>query len=163
MTTYYTYMPSPVGELLLAGDNDALQVIGFSSGNKARGANTEWERKDYPFRQVRKQLNEYFEGKRKTFDVELAPRATPFQAKVLDQLLKIPYGETCSYIDIARALDNPKASRAVGTANGNNPIPIIIPCHRVIGANGSLTGFGGGLPSKRFLLDLETSNSGLFG
>jgi len=163
MSTYYTYMPSPVGELLLAGDHDALQVVGFSTGNKARGADPEWERKDYPFRSVRKQLNEYFAGKRKEFDLPLAPQATPFQARVLEQLQKIPYGATCSYIDIARALDNPKASRAVGTANGNNPIPIIIPCHRVIGSNGSLTGFGGGLPSKRFLLDLETSNSGLFG
>ena len=156
-------MPSPVGELLLAGSEDALEVIGFSTGSKARGANSDWERWDHPFRRVRRQLEEYFAGKRKVFEIELAPAATPFQARVLDQLLRIPYGETCSYIDIARSLDNPKASRAVGMANGNNPIPIIIPCHRVVGANGSLTGFGGGLPSKRFLLDLETSNSGLFG
>lgn len=155
-------MPSPVGELLLAGTKDALSVIRFSMGSKAGGADAEWERWDHPFRQVRKQLEEYFAGKRKVFDVELAPEATPFQARVLDELLKIPYGETCSYIDIARALGNPKASRAVGMANGNNPIPLIIPCHRVVGANGSLTGFGGGLPNKRFLLDLETSNSGLF-
>jgi len=155
-------MPSPVGELLLAGTEDALEVIGFTSGSKARGADTGWERWDYPFRRVRKQLEEYFAGTRKVFEVELAPAATPFQSKVLEQLLKIPYGETCSYIDIARSLGNPRASRAVGMANGNNPIPIIIPCHRVVGANGSLTGFGGGLPNKRFLLDLETSNSGLF-
>lgn len=147
---------------MLAGTEDALEVIGFSSGSKARGADSTWERWDYPFRAVRKQLEEYFAGKRKVFEVGLAPAATPFQSKVLEALLKIPYGETCSYIDIARALGNPKASRAVGTANGNNPIPIIIPCHRVVGANGSLTGFGGGLPNKRFLLDLETSNSGLF-
>ena len=96
-------------------------------------------------------------------EMTLAPRATPFQAQVLAQLQKIPYGETCSYRDIAVAIGNPKAVRAVGGANGANPIPIIIPCHRVIGSNGTLTGFGGGLDSKRFLLDLETRHSGLFG
>ena len=162
MTTHYTYMPSPVGDLLLAGTKEALSVISFSSGSKARGANPEWERWDHPFQDARKQLEEYFSGKRKRFDLPLAPSATPFQARVLDELLKIPYGETCSYMDIAMALDNPKASRAVGMANGNNPIPVIIPCHRVVGSNGSLTGFGGGLASKRYLLDLETSHSGLF-
>ena len=161
-STYYTYMPSTVGELLLAGSKDALNLIGFSSGSKARGADLSWERWDHPFQEVRRQLEAYFAGKLKVFDVPLAPQATPFQAKVLDELLKIPYGETCSYMDIAIALDNPKASRAVGMANGNNPIPVIIPCHRVVGSNGSLTGFGGGLPNKRFLLDLETSHSGLF-
>jgi methylated-DNA-[protein]-cysteine S-methyltransferase len=160
---YYTYMRSPVGELLLAGSNDALELIAFSSGSKARGADSDWERWDHPFRRVRKQLEEYFAGKRKVFDLKLAPAATPFQARVLGQLLKIPFGETCSYIDIARSLDSPRAARAVGMANANNPIPIVIPCHRVVGANGSLTGFGGGLPSKRFLLDLEAANSGLFG
>ena len=151
-----------MGELLLAGSKDALNLIGFSSGSKARGADLSWERWDHPFQEVRRQLEAYFAGKLKVFDVPLAPQATPFQAKVLDELLKIPYGETCSYMDIAVALDNPKASRAVGMANGNNPIPVIIPCHRVVGSNGSLTGFGGGLPNKRFLLDLETSHSGLF-
>ena len=161
-STYYTYMPSPVGELLLAGSKEALSLIGFSSGSKARGADLSWERWDHPFQEVRRQLEAYFAGELKVFDVPLAPQATPFQARVLDELLKIPYGETCSYMDIAIALDNPKASRAVGMANGNNPIPVIIPCHRVVGSNGSLTGFGGGLPNKRFLLDLETSNSGLF-
>lgn len=160
--THYTYMPSPVGDLLLAGSLDALALIGFTSGSKARGADPDWQRWDHPFQLVRKQLEEYFAGERKVFDVPLAPEATPFQARVLDELLKIPYGETCSYMDIAVALENPKASRAVGMANGNNPIPIIIPCHRVVGSNGSLTGFGGGLTNKRFLLDLETANSGLF-
>ena len=92
----------------------------------------------------------------------LAPDATPFQSGVLEALQAIPYGETRSYLDIAKAVGNPKAVRAVGSANGNNPIPIIIPCHRVIGSNGSLTGFGGGLDTKRYLLDLERSQSGLF-
>ena len=159
---FYSYMDSPVGRLLLAGDKESLKVIGFSSGNKARGADEDWERFDEPFRKVKAQLTEYFAGDRKIFDVDLAPDATPFQASVLDALREIPYGETRSYLDIAEQIGNPKAVRAVGGANGNNPIPIIIPCHRVIGSNGTLTGFGGGIESKRFLLELETSNSGLF-
>ncbi len=159
---FYSYMDSPVGRLLLAGEKDSLKVVGFSSGNKARGADAQWERFDEPFRGVKKQLDEYFAGKRKVFELGLAPDATPFQASVLAALQEIPYGETQSYKDIAVKLGNPKAVRAVGGANGNNPIPIIIPCHRVIGSNGTLTGFGGGLDSKRFLLELEASNSGLF-
>jgi len=158
--TQYTMMPSPVGELLLAGSADALEVIGFSIGHKARSAELEWERADQPFRRVRKQLEEYFAGARQVFEVDLKPAATPFQASVLAELQNIPYGKTCSYLEIAQALGKPKAARAVGTANGNNPIPIIIPCHRVVGSNGSLTGFGGGLPNKRLLLDLEASNAG---
>lgn len=160
---FYSYMDSPIGRLLLAGDKHSLKLVGFSSGNKARGADADWERFDEPFRKVKAQLNEYFAGERKFFDVDLAPDATPFQSSVLDALREIPYGETRSYRDIAEKIGNPKAVRAVGGANGSNPIPIIIPCHRVIGSNGTLTGFGGGLDSKRFLLDLETSHSGLFG
>lgn len=161
--TYYSFVPSPIGELLLAGSKTALQIVGFSSGDKARGADPKWQRWDQPFAQVRKQLREYFDGVRKVFELDLEPAATPFQARVLDELQRIPYGETRSYGELARTLGNPKASRAVGTANGNNPIPIIIPCHRVIGSTGNLTGFGGGLPVKRYLLDLEASHSGLFG
>jgi methylated-DNA-[protein]-cysteine S-methyltransferase len=160
---FYSYMDSPIGRLLLAGDKHSLKLVGFSSGNKARGADAEWERFDEPFRKVKTQLTEYFAGERKCFDIDLAPDATPFQSAVLDALVKIPYGETRSYREIAEQIGNPKAVRAVGGANGANPIPIIIPCHRVIGSNGTLTGFGGGLDSKRFLLDLETSHSGLFG
>lgn len=160
---FYSYMDSPIGRLLLAGEKDSLKVLGFSSGNKARGADASWERFDEPFRGVKKQLDEYFAGQRKVFELSLAPDATPFQASVLAALQEIPYGETQSYKDIAVKLGNPKAVRAVGGANGNNPIPIIIPCHRVIGSNGTLTGFGGGLDSKRFLLNLESSHSGLFG
>ena len=122
-----------------------------------------WERADGVFRKVTRQLLEYFAGTRKCFDLVLAPEATPFQASVLDALVKIPYGDTRSYTDIAKAIGQPKAVRAVGGANGNNPIAIIIPCHRVVGADGSLTGFAGGLERKRYLLDLETSHSGLFG
>ncbi|HEY5646606.1 MAG TPA: methylated-DNA--[protein]-cysteine S-methyltransferase [Pseudomonadales bacterium] len=160
---FYSYMDSPIGRLLLAGDRNSLQLIGFSSGGKARGADPEWERFDEPFRQVKQQLSEYFEGRRRAFDLALAPDATPFQARVLEALRAIPYGETRSYKDVAVAVGNPKAVRAVGGANGNNPIPIVIPCHRVIGSDGGLTGFGGGLDTKRFLLDLERRHSGLFG
>ena len=160
--TYYSFMPSPIGDLLLAGSKTTLQLVGFSSGDKARGADPKWHRWDEPFRKVRKQMNEYFAGTRKDFELDLEPATTPFQTRVLAELRRIPYGETRSYGEVAAALGNPKASRAVGTANGNNPIPIIIPCHRVIGSTGSLTGFGGGLPTKRYLLDLESANSGLF-
>ena len=160
---FYTYMDSPIGRLLLAGERDSLKLVGFSSGDKARGADPDWERFDEPFRLVRRRLTEYFEGARQTFDLPLAPEATPFQARVLAALREIPYGETRSYKDVAVAVGNPKAVRAVGGANGSNPIPIVIPCHRVIGSNGTLTGFGGGLDTKRFLLDLERRHSGLFG
>lgn len=160
---FYTYMDSPIGRLLLAGDRDSLKLVGFSSGGKARGADPGWDRFDEPFRQARKQLAEYFEGSRRSFDLPLAPEATPFQTRVLEALREIPYGETRSYKDVAVAVGSPRAVRAVGGANGNNPIPIIIPCHRVIGSNGTLTGFGGGLDTKRFLLDLERRHSGLFG
>jgi methylated-DNA-[protein]-cysteine S-methyltransferase len=159
---FYSYMDSPVGRLLLAGDDDKLKVIGFSSGNKARGAAADWERFDEPFRAVKKQLEQYFAGERHQFELDLAPDATPFQSQVLEALQQIPYGETCSYQDVAVSVGNPKAVRAVGGANGNNPIPIVIPCHRVVGSDGSLTGFGGGLDNKRFLLDLERRYSGLF-
>ncbi len=159
---FYTYIASPLGQLLLAGDGKQLQVIGFSKGSQARRAEPDWERDDTPFATVKRPLDEYFAGKRREFELDLAPTGTPFQLSVLDELLKIPYGETCSYRDIATAIGNPKAVRAVGGANGSNPIPIVIPCHRVIGSNGSLTGFGGGLASKRFLQELELSRSGLF-
>jgi methylated-DNA-[protein]-cysteine S-methyltransferase len=101
------------------------------------------------------QLAEYFAGERRAFDLPLAPQGSGFQVEVWRALLRIPYGETCSYGDIARVVGRPAASRAVGAANGRNPIPIIVPCHRVIGSNGSLTGYGGGLPVKRWLLDHE--------
>ena len=159
---YYSYLDTPIGPLLLAGTDAELKIVGFSTGTKARQQEPAWERNDAPFADAKRQLNEYFEGTRQAFDLPLAPLATPFQGQVLDALQAIPYGETRSYKDIAVAVGNPKAVRAVGTANGNNPIPIIIPCHRVIGSDGSLTGFGGGLETKRFLLALESNHSGLF-
>ena len=159
---YYTFVDSPIGPLLLSGNNHQLQGLYFSSGKKARGADANWERFDEPFRQATKQLQQYFAGERFSFDLDLAPQGTEFQLKVLQALQRIPYGETCSYAEIAQQIENPKAVRAVGAANGNNPIALIIPCHRVIGSNGSLTGFGGGLDAKRYLLELEARHSGLF-
>lgn len=159
---YYTYTDSPIGQLLLSGTDDALEGLYFSTGSKARGADPAWHRHDAPFARVKQQLAEYFEGKRKVFDLPLKPSGTPFQLAVLDALCEIPYGETCSYRDIAERVGNPKAVRAVGTANGRNPIALIIPCHRVIGADGSLTGFGGGLETKQALLVHEAEHSGLF-
>ena len=152
---FYTFVPSPIGQLLLAGSEDLLKVIGFSSGNKARGAQAAWQRRDELFTDAARQLAEYFDGKRRAFDLALQPDATCFQAQVLGALQRIPYGETRSYGAIAREIGRPTAARAIGAANGNNPLPIVIPCHRVIGANGALIGFGGGLPAKRYLLNLE--------
>ena len=152
---YYTYATSPIGQLLLAGSADALQVIGFPHGDKARRADIGWERYDEPFKKTARQLNEYFAGERREFELELAPEGTKFQVEVLEALRGIPYGETRTYRDIAVAVGRPKAVRAVGNANGRNPLPIVFPCHRVIGSDGSLTGFGGGIEAKRYLLDLE--------
>jgi len=158
----YSFIDSPIGPLLLTGDGESLQGLHFSTGKKARGADPRWRRSDDTFRDVRLQIREYFGGERKTFDVPLAPQGTDFQISVWQALAKIPYGETCAYADIAKGIGNPKAVRAVGSANGNNPIAIIVPCHRVIGSDGNLTGFGGGLDSKRYLLELEARNSGLW-
>ena len=156
MTLYYTRMSSPIGPLVLAGDGGALSVIRFSSGKGAGGPDPSWVRDDAAFPEAVRQLREYFDGTRTTFDLDLAPSGTAFQREVLDALLTIPYGETRSYADIARQVGRPRAVRAVGAANGRNPLPIVIPCHRVIGSDGSLTGFGGGIDTKRFLLELET-------
>ena len=151
----YRYIKSPIGLLLLAGDDEGLKFVGFPEGKGQVQPQPEWKKDDRAFKDVKKQLDEYFAGKRKTFDLKLAPSGTAFQREVLTALQQIPYGETRSYQDIASGVGRPRAVRAVGAANGRNPLPIIIPCHRVIGANGSLTGFGGGLPVKQFLLDLE--------
>ncbi len=158
----YTYMDSPIGRLLLAAEQGNLKHIRFSTGGKARGADPGWERRDEPFKVTKLQLRAYFAGQRQDFNLSLAPDVTAFQGRVLAALQEIPYGQTRSYQDIATAIGNPRAVRAVGGANGSNPLPIVIPCHRVIGSGGALTGFGGGLETKRFLLDLERRHSGLF-
>lgn len=155
MTIFYSYMNTPIGELLLAGDGDSLHLVSFPEGKMSQRHEDSWQRLDAPFAEARRQLEAYFAGELQQFDLPLAPQGTAFQQRVWAALRAIPYGATRSYGDIATQVGNPKAGRAVGAANGRNPIPIIIPCHRVIGSNGSLTGFGGGLPVKQALLQLE--------
>lgn len=156
---YYCYLPTPIGELLLAGDNEALTLTGFPQGAMRREPEPDWIYKEKPFVEARRQLQEYFAGKRQAFDLALRPSATAFQRKVLEELQKIPYGTTCSYAEIAERIGQPTAMRAVGSASAHNPIPIIIPCHRVIGSGGELTGFGGGLETKEALLRHEMEHS----
>jgi methylated-DNA-[protein]-cysteine S-methyltransferase len=152
----YCYLDSPIGALLIAGDDQAVRRIEFPKNGKAGKPEAEWrESSRGPVGEAVRQLREYFAGKRSDFDLPLAPEGTPFQCEVWRRLQEIPYGETISYGELAKRVGNPKASRAVGAANGQNPIPIVIPCHRVIGSNGKLTGFGGGLPTKEALLALE--------
>jgi methylated-DNA-[protein]-cysteine S-methyltransferase len=127
----------------------------MQEGRTAASINPEWRSADEPFADVRRQLCEYFDGERDAFDLPLEMSGTPFQRRVWQALQQIPYGETTTYGELARRMGRPAASRAVGLANGRNPIAVIVPCHRVIGSDGSLTGYGGGLERKRLLLDLE--------
>ena len=156
---YYCNLDTPIGSLLLAGDEDGLSLIGFPEGSGRHEPEHDWIYNEKPFGDARRQLTEYFAGERRAFELSLKPTGTEFQLRVLEELQKIPYGTTCSYSDIAERIGRPKAVRAVGAANGRNPIPIVIPCHRVIGAGGDLTGFGGGLDTKEALLRLELENS----
>lgn len=157
-TLHFEDVDSPVGRLRLIASGDALVGIWFSQGrDAARGASGLVNASSPVLELTRAQLGEYFAGERREFDLPLDPRGTEFQRRVWQRLLHIAYGETTTYGALARELGDPGASRAVGLANGNNPIPIVIPCHRVIGADGSLTGFGGGLPIKAALLELERS------
>jgi len=156
---YYCYLDSPIGDLLLAGDESALSLIGFPKGKMRHDPEPDWIFNEKPFAVTRQQLAEYFAGERKDFDLPLQLSGTEFQVQVLEELQRIPYGETTSYGDIATRIGRPKAVRAVGAANGRNPLPIVIPCHRVIGSSGDLTGFGGGLDLKEALLRLEAENS----
>ena len=153
---YYTTFESPVGPLLLAGDSNALQRVSFESSKHSALTQAEWKQNRAAFAEVIRQLQAYFRGELKVFDVPLAMEGTDFQLRVWNALRAIPYGETISYAQLAERIGNPKAVRAVGLANGSNPIPIIVPCHRVIGSDGSLTGFGGGLPIKKILIELES-------
>jgi len=158
----YTYLDSPLGALLVVRDESGLSGLYLPSGRHPVTVAPEWVRDDAAFDDVRTQLEEYFAGHRRTLDLPLHPSGTAFQQRVWTALLDIPYGETTSYGKTAAAIGAPTASRAVGLANGQNPIPIIVPCHRVIGANGALTGYGGGLDAKRWLLALEAGHTGLF-
>jgi len=127
---YYCYLNTPIGDLLLAGDDEALSLVGFPKGKMRHDPDTDWIYNEEPFATARRQLQEYFAGERRSFDLALNLSGTEFQLRVLEELQRIPYGETTSYSDIARRIGRPKAMRAVGAANGRNPIPIIIPCHR---------------------------------
>ncbi len=156
---YYCYLDTPIGELLLAGEDGALAMIGFPKGSMRRDPEAEWIYNEKPLANARQQLEEYFAGDRTDFDLPLKIEGTEFQVSVLKALQEIPYGQTVSYGEIAKRIGRPKAVRAVGAANGRNPIPIVVPCHRVIGSSGDLTGFGGGLDTKEALLRLEAENT----
>ena len=150
----YGLVPAPFGELLVAKENGAVVEIRFRPGD------VDGLRDDDAVSDVAAQLHEYFRGERRAFDLSLTPRGTAFQQSVWSALQRIPYGEMRSYSGIAQEIGRPAAVRAVGAANGANPIPIVIPCHRVVGSNGSLTGFGGGIETKRWLLALESRVAG---
>jgi methylated-DNA-[protein]-cysteine S-methyltransferase len=151
----YTNFESPIGELLAVGDGRALHGLYMQAGRTAIDVRAEWQSADEAFDEVRAQLADYFAGRRTTFDLPLAMAGSPFQRRVWRALQEIPYGETTSYGEIARRVGVPSGPRAVGVANGQNPVAVIVPCHRVVGTDGSLTGYGGGLERKRLLLELE--------
>ena len=153
--TVYTFADSPIGRLLLAADDAGLRRIEFPEGRHPQEPAPDWQEARAPFSEALRQLDAYFAGRLRRFELPLAPLGTPFQLSVWRALCDIPYGETLSYGALARLLGKPGASRAVGLANGRNPLPIVVPCHRVVGSDGSLTGFGGGLPTKQKLLRLE--------
>jgi len=152
---WFDAFKTKIGVLTIAADDAGIRYVLFPENKYDAPDREDWKRDAIALREPREQLLAYFAGERKTFDLPLAPQGTPFQLKVWNTLARIPFGETWSYRDVATCIDAPKAVRAVGAANGRNPLPIVLPCHRVIGANGSLTGFGGGLPLKQFLLELE--------
>lgn len=152
---FHTEFESPIGPITLEGDGEHLTGLHFPSHRHWAGIPERSRRSDDLFHAARQQLSEYFSGSRRVFDLPLRAEGTPFQQQVWDELLRIPFGETCSYAELARRVGNPAANRAVGAANGRNPISIIIPCHRVVATTGVLTGYGGGLERKRQLLDLE--------
>ncbi|KTT40803.1 cysteine methyltransferase [Pseudomonas oryzihabitans] len=152
----YCLLDSPIGPLTLAADDGGLRVVEFPENRHPAKRDGSWVAAEHPvLADARRQLGEYFAGRRQIFDLPLAPRGTPFQLEVWRALAEIPHGQTWSYGRLASHLGRPQAMRAVGAANGRNPLPIVLPCHRVIGASGALTGFGGGLPTKQFLLELE--------
>lgn len=152
---HYRYHESPIGPLFLAADQDGLQLLLMELDSRPWHIGKDWQAAGSELDDVCIQLDEYFAGKRRDFQLKLAPRGTAFQQAVWQALQLIPYGQTCSYRALAGQIGRPQAVRAVGTANGANPISIVIPCHRVIGSNGSLTGYAGGLPRKQLLLELE--------
>lgn len=157
-TRYYTTMPSPIGELMLISDGSAITGL-YMQNDKHAARRAVAVRDDTHLSASLEQLRAYFAGHLQIFDLPIKAQGTPFQQRVWAALCEIPYGETISYGELARRIGQPTASRAVGLANGQNPISIIVPCHRVIGANGTLTGYGGGLDRKRWLLAHESGGS----
>ncbi len=153
--TCYAVMDSPVGRLLLCAEGDVLTCIEFQRGRRGKREDPPGAARRKPLCEAIRQLEEYFRGDLQEFDLDMEAAGTEFQRRTWKALQAIPYGQTISYAELARRMGNPKAVRAVGTANGSNPLPIVIPCHRVIGSNGKLTGYGGGLDIKQQLLKLE--------
>jgi methylated-DNA-[protein]-cysteine S-methyltransferase len=151
----YDYLQTPIGRLLLVADEDGLRYVDFPNQDQDARIESGWQRGRRFLVRAIEQLEAYFAGDLQVFDVALAARGTAFRKTVWDELVRIPYGQTISYGELARRIRQPSASRAVGAANGANPLPIIVPCHRVIGSSGKLTGFGGGLPTKHWLLEHE--------
>ena len=153
--TAYTKIDSPLGPVLIVGTERGLSHISFQKCSQPLAIDSAWQ-KGAPFLEdAARQLTEYFAGKRRTFELRLDPAGTEFQKKVWAALCEVPYGKTATYGEIAKAIGAPTASRAVGAANGANPLPIVVPCHRVIGSTGALTGYAGGLKFKRGLLEIE--------
>jgi len=161
MSRTHTVVPSPIGPLTVVAEDGALVRLAMSPPGRFVDAEI-GERSEDGFDEVVVQLGEYFAGERTAFDLPLRPVGSDFELAVWEQLTLIPYGETRSYGSVAKAVGEPGGAQAVGAANGRNPLAIVVPCHRVIGADGSLVGFGGGLPRKRFLLDLEQRGDRLF-
>ena len=159
---WFDRVPTPVGTLTVAADTLGLRHIRFERERHPIANDSGWIHDAGALRDAREQLLAYFAGERREFDLPLHPVGTPFQRDVWRALATIPYGATWSYGELARCIGAPKAVRAVGAANGRNPLPIVLPCHRVIGGDGQLTGFGGGLPVKQFLLDLEGAGQAQF-
>lgn len=156
VVTDYAMLPSPVGRLLIGGDGTEVMLIGFPKGSRAVAPRDDWTRDDRLYPKARQQLIDYFAGRRRGFDFPMRLIGTDFQKSVWLALLSIPLGLTRTYASIAAEIGRPTAVRAVGAANGANPLPIVVPCHRLLGSDGSLVKFGGGLEAKRFLLDLES-------
>jgi methylated-DNA-[protein]-cysteine S-methyltransferase len=159
-TTYHTTVPSPLGELLALSDGEHLTGLYLPNHKGGPRADASWQPANAPFATLRTQLAEYFAGERHEFDVLIRLRGTPFQQQVWQQLTRIPYGATITYAELARRIGSPAASRAVGAANGRNPISILVPCHRVVGASGQLTGYAGGVDKKEWLLAMERDGAG---
>lgn len=162
MTLHYDRFDSPIGELTVAGDAHGIAHILFPQNRHDAKGREDWIHNPATVHDAREQLLAYLHGERTNFDLPLAPRGTPFQLRVWNALADIPFGQTWSYLQLATLLGQPTATRAVGAANGRNPLPIVLPCHRVIGRNGALTGFGGGLETKAALLRLEQGDGALF-